>query len=306
MTLRFRAVINPDLLDGTRITNTGTVTWNNPPRTASASVAIDVGGIPGVGHPERQGVARRELQPDARSRTSACSKAGPSSCIATTGCCAARRPMRTACIASAASRRTTSAASNTNCASARRMRPRAPRSWAWRTRSSRTGCRRIRDIIVQFASNLQDLNLPISPNGVAYNSVSRAPAAGVTLRMLSAGTRTTLPAACFDDPAQQNQVTLRGRLLPLRHELLGPGVPERRELPDRRESAADRLHRHVLADHPADLGPVDRRVLGAGMSGAASTMRCRRRRTTAKSRPPSSRRPWLRAHAVPARAITRT
>ena len=66
---------------------------------------------------------------------------------------------------------------------------------------------RIRDIIVQFASNLQDLNLPISPNGVAYNSVSRAPAAGVTLRMLSAGTRTTLPAACFDDPAQQNQVT---------------------------------------------------------------------------------------------------
>ena len=89
---------------------------------------------------------------------------------------------------------------------------------------------RIRDIIVQFASNLQDLNLPISPNGVAYNSVTRGPVAGVTLRMLSAGTRSLLPAACFDDPAQQNQVTLRGRLLPLRPELLGPGVPERREL----------------------------------------------------------------------------
>ncbi|HET9448408.1 MAG TPA: DUF11 domain-containing protein, partial [Steroidobacteraceae bacterium] len=48
-TLRFRAVINPDLLDGTRITNTGTVTWNNPPQMASASVSIDVGAIPGQG-----------------------------------------------------------------------------------------------------------------------------------------------------------------------------------------------------------------------------------------------------------------
>ena len=44
---------------------------------------------PGPGHPERQGVARRELQPNGRSRTSASSKAGRSSCIATTGCCAA-------------------------------------------------------------------------------------------------------------------------------------------------------------------------------------------------------------------------
>ena len=47
--LRFRAVINPALLDGTRITNTGTVKWNDPPQTASASVAVDVGSIPGVG-----------------------------------------------------------------------------------------------------------------------------------------------------------------------------------------------------------------------------------------------------------------
>ena len=70
------------------------------------------------------------------------------------------------------------------------------------------GLQSIRDIIVEFASNLQDLNLPISPNGVAYDSVSRASVAGVTLRMLSAASRTALPANCFDDPAQQNQVTL--------------------------------------------------------------------------------------------------
>src|SRR6185295_269711 len=44
--LRFRAVINPNLAMGTRITNTATVYWNNPVRTASASVSIDVGGTP--------------------------------------------------------------------------------------------------------------------------------------------------------------------------------------------------------------------------------------------------------------------
>ena len=47
--LRFRATIAPGLAIGTRITNTGVVTWNNPPQTASASVSIDVGGMPGVG-----------------------------------------------------------------------------------------------------------------------------------------------------------------------------------------------------------------------------------------------------------------
>src|SRR4030095_10798502 len=69
------------------------------------------------------------------------------------------------------------------------------------------GLQQISDIIVQLASNLQDLTLPISPNGVTYNSVTRAPATGVTLRMLTAGSGTALPSACFDDPAQQGQVT---------------------------------------------------------------------------------------------------
>src|SRR5262249_15557284 len=64
----------------------------------------------------------------------------------------------------------------------------------------------ITDIVVPSGSNLQNLNLPIGPNGVVYNSMSRAPIAGATLTMLGAGT--PLPASCFDDPAQQNQITL--------------------------------------------------------------------------------------------------
>ncbi|HEY9183314.1 MAG TPA: THxN family PEP-CTERM protein, partial [Gammaproteobacteria bacterium] len=49
ITLRFRAVLDAGLAVGTRVTNTGTVYWNDPDQTASATVAIDVGGIPGVG-----------------------------------------------------------------------------------------------------------------------------------------------------------------------------------------------------------------------------------------------------------------
>ncbi len=47
--LRFRAVLDANLAVGTRVTNTGTVYWNNPAQQASASVSIDVGGIPGTG-----------------------------------------------------------------------------------------------------------------------------------------------------------------------------------------------------------------------------------------------------------------
>ena len=47
--VRFRVQINPTLAIGTTITNTGTVRWNDPAQTASASVSLDVGGTPGSG-----------------------------------------------------------------------------------------------------------------------------------------------------------------------------------------------------------------------------------------------------------------
>src|SRR5215813_11498985 len=47
--VRFRANVASGLPAGTTLTNTAVVTWNNPPQTASASVSIDVGGVPGAG-----------------------------------------------------------------------------------------------------------------------------------------------------------------------------------------------------------------------------------------------------------------
>jgi hypothetical protein len=67
---------------------------------------------------------------------------------------------------------------------------------------------RIYDIVVRGGSSLQNLNLPIDPNGVVYHSISRAPLSGATVRLASANGANPLPASCFDDPNQQGQVTL--------------------------------------------------------------------------------------------------
>ena len=67
---------------------------------------------------------------------------------------------------------------------------------------------RITGITVPSNSNTQNLNLPIAPNGVVYTSSTRVPIAGAILNMLSGST--PLPAACFDDPAQQGQITQAG------------------------------------------------------------------------------------------------
>jgi len=47
--LRFRAIINPNLLEGTTITNTARVYWDDPQRSLDASVSIDVGAMPNAG-----------------------------------------------------------------------------------------------------------------------------------------------------------------------------------------------------------------------------------------------------------------
>jgi len=70
------------------------------------------------------------------------------------------------------------------------------------------GLQRISDIIVKSGANLQGLNLPIHPNGVIYNSMARTPIAGATLSLLDARSAAPLPAVCFDDAAQQGQITL--------------------------------------------------------------------------------------------------
>ena len=65
----------------------------------------------------------------------------------------------------------------------------------------------IRDLVVPGGANLQDLNLPIDPNGVVYDALGRAPVAGATLTLVDAASGAALPASCFEDPVQQGEVT---------------------------------------------------------------------------------------------------
>ncbi|HWI40775.1 MAG TPA: hypothetical protein VNX25_04745, partial [Verrucomicrobiae bacterium] len=72
------------------------------------------------------------------------------------------------------------------------------------------GLQRISGITVGGGALLQDLNLPLTPNGVVYNSLLRTPVAGAALAMVQADGGAPLAAGCFDDPAQQGQVTTSG------------------------------------------------------------------------------------------------
>jgi len=63
-------------------------------------------------------------------------------------------------------------------------------------------------VSVASGGNLQGLNLPITPNGMVYDSVQRTAVAGARVTLLNAATGTALPGRCFDDAAQQNQLTL--------------------------------------------------------------------------------------------------
>ena len=59
---------------------------------------------------------------------------------------------------------------------------------------------------VNPGSTITDVNLPLDPSGVVYDSVTRLPVAGATLTLTSAS-GTPLPTGCFVSPAQQPQTT---------------------------------------------------------------------------------------------------
>jgi uncharacterized repeat protein (TIGR01451 family) len=205
--LRFRATLNPSLGVGTTVTNTAVVTWNTPPQSASASVSIGVGGIPGVGvlngaawhdanFDDAQGIAERAL-------------AGWSVELYRDG-----RLLFTALTGSDGAYRISGLVPNDVTGESYELRFRAPGAGASTALLGRAaspftnGLQRITAIVVPSGGNLQGLNLPIDPNGVVYNSVTRAPIAGAALTLLSAGSGAPLPASCLDDAAQQGQVTL--------------------------------------------------------------------------------------------------
>jgi uncharacterized repeat protein (TIGR01451 family) len=192
---------------GSRITNTGVVKWNNPPQTASASVSVDIGGVPGAGI--LNGSAWHDADFDDSLDTTERLLEGWTVELYRDG----ELVFSTLTDASGVYR-ISGVAPNYATGEAYELRFLAPGAGATTAALGRAASdftnypQRIADIVVQAGANLQDLNLPIDPNGVVYNSVTRTPIAGAIVRLLAAGSGAALPTGCFDDPAQQNQVTL--------------------------------------------------------------------------------------------------
>jgi uncharacterized repeat protein (TIGR01451 family) len=207
--VRFRVQIASGLPAGTTLTNTAVVTWNTPPQTASATVSIDVGGVPGAG--SLNGTAWLDAnfnkiadldEPRLQDWRVGLYRNGVlvQSVVTDAG----------------GVYRFASVPPTDGTTERYELHFTAPGAGPNTAKLGKTDSvftnwlQRITDVAVPSGSNLQNLNLPLGPNGVVYNSMTRAPIAGVSLNMLRAGSRAPLPATCFDDPAQQGQITQAG------------------------------------------------------------------------------------------------
>jgi uncharacterized repeat protein (TIGR01451 family) len=205
--LRFRATLAPGLAEGAPVTNTGQVSWNDPPQTASASVTVVVGGVPGLS--VLNGSAWHDADFDDVRDAGERALAGWSVDLYRDG-----QLVHTAVTDASGAYRIIGVEPNDVSGNAYEVRFRAPGAGASTallgTASSpfTNGMQRITAIVVTPGANLQGLNLPIDPNGVIYNSMARIPIAGATLTLLDARSAAPLPVGCFEDAAQQGQITL--------------------------------------------------------------------------------------------------
>lgn len=205
--LRFRATIDPALADGTTITNLGRVAWDDPSRWAEASVSIDVGAMPDAGM--LSGTVFHDADHDN-------SPDGLEQPLAgwTVELLRDDQPIRAVQTDADGNYLINGVPPNYGNGQSYALRFRAPGAGAQTATMGVTdsdftdGLQRIDDIEVQGGSNLRQLNMPVDPNGVVYNSVARTPIAGATVRMLDGASGLPLPAACFDDANQQGQVTV--------------------------------------------------------------------------------------------------
>jgi uncharacterized repeat protein (TIGR01451 family) len=72
---------------------------------------------------------------------------------------------------------------------------------------------------------IDDLNMPVDPNGIIYNSVTRTPVPGATVSLVDARTGFPVPGACFDDPNQQSQTTVGNGYYRFDINFSDPGCP---------------------------------------------------------------------------------
>ncbi|MCZ6773950.1 MAG: hypothetical protein O7G83_18485, partial [Proteobacteria bacterium] len=205
--LRFRAIIDPNLAEGTTIANTARVYWDDPQQQAEATVMIDVGAMPDAGmlsgnvwhdadHENTPGGFERPLE-------------GWLVELLLDG-----QPVRTLVTDSDGYYLFTNVIPNYTVGEFYSLRFSAPGAVSTTALLGATdsdftdGQQQITEIDVQEGSNLLALNMPVDPNGVIYDSIGRAPVSGAVVNMVDARNGVPLPTACFDDPNHQGQTTI--------------------------------------------------------------------------------------------------
>jgi uncharacterized repeat protein (TIGR01451 family) len=203
--LRFRANIPPGVPIGTRITNTAEVTWNTD-QTASGSASVDIGGTPGSG--SLNGNVWHDADLDKL-------YGGTDRHLGGWSVELYRQNQLLATVLTNAdgAYRLSGLVPNDGTGEPYELRFRAAgagpntATLGYADSIFINGPQRISGIAVASGGNLQGLNLPITPNGVVYDSVQRTSVAGASLAMLNAATHSPLASQCFEDPAQQHQIT---------------------------------------------------------------------------------------------------
>ncbi|WP_321371819.1 hypothetical protein [uncultured Desulfuromusa sp.] len=205
--VRFQAQIAADTPLGTTITNTGVVRWNNPQQSDSATAALDVGGTPGsaalngrIWHDESLDLVytadNENPQLDWRVELYLNNLFVTSVTTDSDGLYHLTGLLPSANVSGLYELRFYAPGAGVNTPSV-----------GYADSVFTDGPQVITDISVVEGGNLQNLNLPLWPNGTIYNSVARVAVAGAGLKMVNAVTGVELPELCFDDPVQQNQVT---------------------------------------------------------------------------------------------------
>ena len=205
--LRFRAIIDPALAEGTTIVNTARVYWDDPQQQAEATVMIDVGAMPDAGmlsgnvwhdadHENTPGGFERPLE-------------GWLVELALDGL-----PVRSMVTDTDGYYLFNNVIPNYAAGSMYSLRFSAPGAVSTTALLGASdsdftdGQQEITEIDVQEGSNLLALNMPVDPNGVIYSSVGRTPVTGAIVSLLDPRNNIALPSSCFDDPNQQGQVTV--------------------------------------------------------------------------------------------------
>lgn len=207
-TLRFRVQISNPVASGTVISNTAQLSWDVPAQTASSTATIPVGAVPGsatlsgrVWHD-----ANLDNAFDAASERNLAgwvvvvSRAGTPLGSTSTDANGLYSFSGLAPTVAAEQYELSFTAPGANASNTAKLGLAAS--------AFSNDLQQIAAITAASGSNVQNLNLPIDPNGVVYNSVTRTPVAGATLTLVDAGSGTLVDGSCFADPVQQGQVTL--------------------------------------------------------------------------------------------------